>query len=196
MSSVSFLCLAHFTSIVPLGLTRLTLDDCLVVLVTDGLMPQGARVTKKEGAYTGSRLAGGTRLVPEGFAGRNAGPGRLPLGPHRVGHLRAEPRGRGDAAARAGAHGHRLAQERGARGQAQRERDDSLWARSTEVVYSVRSSSSELDGAGADFSQAFAYEGGMVWDFVYARRLLSNGTYRPHDAALGFEHCVVAKADR
>ena len=48
-----------------------------------------------------------------------------------------------------------------------------LWARSAEVVYSVRSSSSELDGAGADFSQAFAYEGGMVWDFVYARRLLS-----------------------
>ena len=34
----------------------------------------------------------------------------------------------------------------------------------------------------------------MVWDFVYARRLLSNGTYRPiHDAVLGFEHCVVAK---
>ena len=30
-----------------------------------------------------------------------------------------------------------------------------LWARSTEVVYSVRSSSSELDGAGADFSQAW-----------------------------------------
>ena len=37
----------------------------------------------------------------------------------------------------------------------------------------------------------------MVWDFVYARRLLSNGTYRPiHDAVLGFEHCVVAKARR
>ena len=70
-----------------------------------------------------------------------------------------------------------------------------LWARSTEVVYSVRSSSSELDGAGADFSQAFAYEGGMVWDFVYARRLLSNGTYRPiHDVVLGFEHCMVAGA--
>ena len=34
----------HF---VPLGLTRLTFDDCIVVLVTDGLMPQGARVTKK-----------------------------------------------------------------------------------------------------------------------------------------------------
>ena len=62
-----------------------------------------------------------------------------------------------------------------------------LWARSTEVVYSVRSSSSELDGAGADFSR----------DFVYARRLLSNGTYRPiHDAVLGFEHCMVAKARR
>ena len=72
-----------------------------------------------------------------------------------------------------------------------------LWARSTEVVYSVCSSSSELDGAGADFSQAFAYEGGMVWDFVYVRRLLSNGTYRPiHYAVLGFEHCMVAKARR
>ena len=60
----------------------------------------------------------------------------------------------------------------------------------------MRSSSSELDGAGADFSQAFAYEGGMVWDFVYARRLLSNGTYPIHDAVLGFEHCMVAKARR
>ena len=30
----------------------------------------------------------------------------------------------------------------------------------------------------SSLSQAFAYEGGMVWDFVYARRLLSNGTYR------------------
>ena len=29
-------------------------------------------------------------LVPEGFAGRDAGPGRLPLGPRRVGHLRAD----------------------------------------------------------------------------------------------------------
>ena len=117
----------------------------------------------------------------EGFAGRNAGPGRLPLGPHRVGHLRAEPRGRGE--------------ERMAKLSVNAM--IGLWARSTEVVYSVRSSSSELDGAGADFSQAFAYEGGMVWDFVYARRLLSNGTYRPiHDAALGFEHCMVAKARR
>ena len=30
-----------------------------------------------------------------------------------------------------------------------------LWARSTEVVYSVRSSSSELDGPGAHFRQSF-----------------------------------------
>ena len=53
------------------------------------------------------------------------------------------------------------------------------------------------DGAGADFSQAFAFEGGMVWDFIYAWRLLSNGTNRPiHDAVLGFEHCMVAKARR
>ena len=33
-----------------------------------------------------------------------------------------------------------------------------------------------------------------MWDFVYARRLLSNGTYRPiHNAVLGFKHCMVAK---
>ena len=64
-------------------------------------------------------------LVPEGFA--NAGPGRLPLGPHCVGHLRAEPRGRGDAAARAGAHGRRVARGRGAHGQAQRERDEFIF---------------------------------------------------------------------
>ena len=104
------------------------------------------------------------RLVPEGFAGRDAGPGRLPLGPHCVGHLRAEPRGRGDAAARAGAHGRRVA--RGEEHMAKLSVNGmiGLWARSTEVVYSVRSSSSKLDGAGADFSQAFAYEGGMVWD--------------------------------
>ena len=51
-----------------------------------------------------------------------------------------------------------------------------LWARRADVIYSVRSS---------------------VWDFVYTRRLLTNGTYRPiHDAVLGFERCMVAKARR
>ena len=99
-----------------------------------------------------------------------AGPGRLPLGPHRVGqrsHVDA------DAAARAGAHGRRVA-GRGAHGQAQRERDD-------------RPVGAQHGGGlqRAQQQQAFAYEGGMVWDFVYARRLLSNGTYRPiHDAVL------------
>ena len=133
-------------------------------------------------------------LLPYVGPGRNAGPGRLPLGPHRVGRLRAEPRGRGDALERMDA-----AWPKGEERMAKLSVNTmiGLWARSTEVVYSVRSSSSKLDGTGADFSQAFAYEGGMVWDFVYARRLLSNGTYRPiHDAVLGFEHCMVAKARR
>ena len=66
----------------------------------------------------------------EGFAGRDAGPGRLPLGPHRVGRLCAEPRGRGDAAARAGAHGRRVA----GRGALSVNAMIGLWARSTEVV--------------------------------------------------------------
>ena len=43
----SFSVLIFSPAFVPFGLTRLTLDDCLVVFVTDGLMPQGARVTKK-----------------------------------------------------------------------------------------------------------------------------------------------------
>ena len=72
-----------------------------------------------------------------------------------------------------------------------------LWARRADVIYSVRSSSCQLDGPGADFTQSFCYGEGSVWDFVYTRRLLTNGTYRPiHDAVLGFEHCMVAKARR
>ena len=66
------------------------------------------------------------RLVPEGFAGRDVGPGR--------GHLRAEPLERMDAAWPEG----------GAHGEAQRERDDRPVG---------AHSSSKLDDAGADFSQ-------------------------------------------
>ena len=69
-----------------------------------------------------------------------------------------------------------------------------LWARSTEVVYSVRSSSSELDGAGARTSLRPSPTRG-AWCGTLS--LLSNGTFRPiHDAVLGFEHCMVAKARR
>ena len=44
--SLLVVCLAHFTSTLSLGLTRLTFFDCTYILVTDGLMPQGAHVTK------------------------------------------------------------------------------------------------------------------------------------------------------
>ena len=47
-----------------------------------------------------------------------------------------------------------------------------LWARRADVIYSVRSSSCQLDGPGADFTQSFCYGEGSVWDFVYTRRLL------------------------
>ena len=70
-------------------------------------------------------------------------------------------------------------------------------SRRADVIYSVRSSSCQLDGPGADFTQSFCYGKNSVWDFVYTRHLLTNGTYRPiHDAVLGFEHCMVAKARR
>ena len=70
-----------------------------------------------------------------------------------------------------------------------------LWARSAEVVYSVRSSSAAA--ASWTARARTSLRPSPVWDFVYARRLLSNGTYRPiHDAVLGFEHCMVAKARR
>ena len=45
-----------------------------------------------------------------------------------------------------------------------------LWARRADVIYSVRSSSCQLDGPGADFTQSFCYGEGSVWDFVCARR--------------------------
>ena len=45
---------------------------------------------RREAVLLESVAVRGARLAPEGFAGRDAGPGRLPLGPHRVGHLRTE----------------------------------------------------------------------------------------------------------
>ena len=107
----------------------------------------------------------GARLVPEGFAGPRCWTAC------RWDHISARSH-RGNAAARAGGHGRRVARRRRAHGQA-RKRDDRRVA-----LYSVRSSSSELDGADADFSQAFAYERGMVGVRLRAR-LLSNCTYRP-----------------
>ena len=95
-----------------------------ILCPADGVEPVDGVLPDREAVLPEPVAVRGARLVPEGFAGRDAGPGRLPLGPHRVGHLRAEPRGRGDAAARAGAHGRRVARRRGAHGQAQRERDD------------------------------------------------------------------------
>ena len=104
-----------------------------ILCPADGVEPAGRRpagpglcggLLRRKAVLPEPVAVRGARLVPEGFAGRHAGPGRLPLGPPCVGHLRAEPRGRGDAAARAGAHGRRVARRRGAHGQAQRERDD------------------------------------------------------------------------
>ena len=71
-------------------------------------------------------------------------------------------------------------------GQAQRERDD----RPVGAQHGGGLQCAAASGRrGRGLLQAFAYEGGMVWNFVYARRLLSNGTYRPiHDAVLGFKH--------
>ena len=106
----------------------------------------------------------------------------------------AEPRGRGDAAARAGAHGRRVARGRGAHGQAQRERDDRPVGAQHGGGLQRAQQQQRAGRRGRGLLSGLRLR---VWDFVYARRLLSNGTYRPiHDAALGFEHCLVAKARR
>ena len=112
----------------------------------------------------------GPWLVPQSFHCRDAGDGRVPLGwPEGEEHM-----AKLSVNAMIG-----------------------LWARRADVIYSVRSSSCQLDGPGADFTQSFCYGEGSVWHFVYTRRLLTNGTYRPiHDAVLGFERCMVAKARR
>ena len=103
----------------------------------------------------------GARLVPEGFAGRDAGPGRLPC---RWDHivLGISARSHVDAATlRCALERMDAAWPEGKERMAKLSVNAmiGLWA---EVVYSVRSSSSELHGVGADFSQAFAYEGGTV----------------------------------
>ena len=135
---------------------------------------------RREAVLPESVAVRGARLVPEGFAGRDAGPGRLPLGPHCVGHLRAEPRGRGDAAARAGAHGRCVAQGRGAQGQAQRERDD----RPVGAQHGGGLQRAQLDGAGADFSQPSLRSSPM------------RGAWCGTSSTPGGERCMVAKARR
>ena len=141
-------------------------------------------------------------VLPESVAVRGAGwypkvslAAMLDLGVCRWDHivLGISARSHVDAA-RAGAHGRRLARGRGAHGQAQRERDDRpVGAQHGGGLQRAQ----QQQRAGRRGRGLLSGLRGMVWDFVYARRLLSNGTYRPiHDAVLGFEHCMVAKARR
>ena len=162
-------------------------------------LPRGRRGARGAGAAAGLGLRGGVPrrapgraaaaavcgpwLVPECFHCRDAGDvcrwDHIPLGMYARGHVWARPRPEGEE------HMAKLSVNAMI----------GLWARRADVIYSVRSSSCQLDGPGADFTQSFCYGEGSVWDFVYTRRLLTNGTYRPiHDAVLGFEHCMVAKA--
>ena len=114
----------------------------------DGALPDLWRAAATRGSPASICCRTWARLVPEGFVGRDAGGvcrwDHIVLGVSARSHVGAAKLRR--ALERIGG----LARGRGAHG---------LSLRSTEVVYSVRSRSSELDGAGADFSQAFAYEG-------------------------------------
>ena len=71
-----------------------------------------------------------------------------------------------------------------------------LWARSTEVVRAQQQQRAGRRGRG--LLSGLRLRGGHgVGLRLRHRRLLSNGTYRPiHDAVLGFEHCMAAKARR
>lgn len=73
-----------------------------------------------------------------------------------------------------------------------------LFAKDVSQVLSVQSSHNELDGAGSDFKQIFAYgDSAHIFDFVFSTRFCSNATYRPiHDFVMGFEHVMVAHAAR
>ena len=94
----------------------------------DGVLPDLGFVRRE--AVLPESAVRGARLVPEGFAGRDAGPGRLPLGPHRVGISARRALERMDAA-------WPESEERMAKLSVNAM--IGLWARSAEVLYSVRS---------------------------------------------------------
>ena len=155
------------------------------------------RAAATEAVLPESVAVRGARLVPEGFAGRDAGPGRLPLGPHRVGHLRAEPRGRGDAAARAGAHGRRVVRGQGAHGQAQHERDDRPVGAQHGGGLQRAQQQQRAGRRGRGLLSGLRLRGGHGVGLCLRQEAAEQRHLPPiHDAVLGFEHCMVAKARR
>ena len=57
-----------------------------------------------------------------------------------------------------------------------------LFARDVSLAFSVKSSSHEIDGAGHDCRQLFAYGEKHIWDYIFCTKVVQNATYRPlHD---------------
>ena len=73
-----------------------------------------------------------------------------------------------------------------------------LFARDVPQAFCVQSSSADIDSAGHDFRQMFAYwEDKHIWDYNFCTRVVQNATYRPmRNWAISHEHVMVARATR
>jgi hypothetical protein len=72
-----------------------------------------------------------------------------------------------------------------------------LLARDVSQSYSVRSSNSEIDGAGHHFRQIFTYGDKHIYDYIFCTQTVQNASYRPlHDWIMSHEHVMVARAAR
>ena len=70
-----------------------------------------------------------------------------------------------------------------------------LFARSLELVYSMKTSNHQVDGEGCSWRQTFTDSAGRThWDHIFVTELLSNSSYRPiHDYIMGAEYVAVAR---
>jgi hypothetical protein len=69
-----------------------------------------------------------------------------------------------------------------------------LWSTDAQCVYHVKTSTDPADGHGAWAKRLVTWEGGETFDFIFARKVITNATMRPiHDVIMATEHVRVAQ---
>jgi nucleoside-triphosphatase THEP1 len=69
-----------------------------------------------------------------------------------------------------------------------------LWATDGDQIYHVKTSNDPCDGIGAWAKRFVTFDGGQIYDFIYATQVLSNFSMRPiHDHIMATEHVRIAQ---
>jgi len=69
-----------------------------------------------------------------------------------------------------------------------------LWATDSNQIYHVKTSNGGVDGLGAWAKRFVTFEGGQIYDYVFATQVLSNASMRPiHDRIMATEHVRIAQ---